>query len=88
MSIEFNRYSEFEDWAYENGYDPEAKFDIEENSHKRETLMTFYMENYVNGSWACVKVVCSYDYGWGDVQVTEGLHRKAVVTTKYIYEPW
>jgi len=88
VSIEFNRYSEFEDWAYENGYDPEAKFDETEESHKRDTLLTFYMENSVNGSWACVTVVCSYDHGWGDVEVTENLRRETIVTTKHIYESW
>ena len=88
MSTEFNRYSEFEDWAYENGYDPEVKFDETEEQHKRDTLLTFYMENSISGSWAGVTVVCSYDHGWGDVEVIEGLHRKATVTTKYTYEPW
>lgn len=88
MSTEFNRYSEFEDWAYENGYDPEAKFNETEESHKRDTLLTFYMENSINGSWACVTVVCSYDHGWRDVEVTEDLHRKAIVTTQYTYEAW
>lgn len=36
--------------------------------------------------YACVTLIASYDYGWGNIEVTEGFVRKAVVTTKYVYE--
>lgn len=86
MSIQFENYSDFEEWCLANGYDPEEEVDLEESSHKRDTLRTFYLENSVSGLYACVTLIASYDWGYGDIEVTEGFVRRAIVTTKYVYE--
>lgn len=88
MSIDFNSYSEFEDWCAENGYDPENEYDLEESPHKRNTLRSFYVQNTINGEFASVTLLASYDYGWSDVVVTEGFERNVerVVTEKVTYE--
>ncbi len=39
--MNFDSYYEFEEWASEQGYDYDNELDREEESHKRDTLVSF-----------------------------------------------
>ena len=87
MSIEFESYGDFEDWCAESGYNPDKEVDLTESAHKRDILRSFYIENSVDRTFAHVTLIASHDYGWSDIEVTEGLTRKVtqVMTEKVEY---
>lgn len=41
----FDGYSEFCGWCDQYGYDPDDLYDETEESHKRDTYLTFYVKN-------------------------------------------
>ena len=84
----FDGYSEFEEWCVDNGYDPDEMYDPTEESHKSDTLLSFYVKNAEKDTYAEVSVDTNYDNGWGYGYVyREGLTRKVtqVMTEKVEY---
>lgn len=85
MNIEFENYSDFDEWCRGNGYDPEKLLDVCTEPHKRDIVQGFYLENSIDGSFACVSVLVSDQWGWTDICVTEGYEQKTIVTKKNVY---
>lgn len=89
MSVfNFDGYSEFADWCETAGYDPDEMYDQTEESHKRDTLLSFYVKNAEKNTYAEVSVDTNYDNGWGYGYVYRaGLTRKVeqVLTEKVSY---
>lgn len=81
----FDGYCEFEGWCQANGYDPDKPLDVCTEPHKRDMVQGFYLENSIDGSFACVSVLVSDQWGWTDICVTEGYEKKTIVTTKNVY---
>lgn len=88
MSTPFNfdGYSEFCDWCSEHGYDPDTQYDLESESHKRNTYDSFYVKKIDGETYAEVSVETSYDYGWQEGEIScENLQRVVeLVTTEKI----
>ena len=88
MSIYFESYSEFEEWCVENNFDADTQIDRTEESHKRDTLVCFYMKHKEMDIYRDVSFTASYDWGWSNVDVGEvDLTRKVtqVMTEKVEY---
>lgn len=84
----FDGYSEFAEWCEKNGYDPDVMYDQQEESHKRDILLCFYVKNEERNTYAAVSVDTNYDNGWGYGDVyQQGLTRKVtqVMTEKVEY---
>lgn len=79
--MNFENYSEFEEWADEQGYDYDNELDREEESHKRDLLVSFYMKKKDSDSYAQVSFMQSYDWGASGFEVVEGLQRVEEVVT-------
>lgn len=89
--FDFDGYSDFCDWCDQYGYDPDELYDETEESHKRDTYLSFYVKNtrYAEPTYAEVCVLVSYDHGWQEGEVLrEGLKRivRQVVVEKVEYE--
>lgn len=90
MSVfNFDGYSEFEEWCVANNYHADEHYDVEEESHKRDTVLSFYVKNNDEDTYAEVNVFTNYDHGWnyGTIE-REGLKRveKQIITTQVAYE--
>ena len=90
MSVaNFDGYSQFEDWCIGNEYDPGMQYDEEEESHKRSTILSFYVKKNDEDVYAEVVVDTDYDNGWGYGSIERvGLKRieKEVVVKQVSYE--
>lgn len=84
--MNFEDYSEFAEWAEENGYDYDNELNREESSHKRSVLVTFYMKKSSADSYAQVSFLQDYDWGASDVNVEEGFKKveEFVTITKFV----
>lgn len=84
--MNFEDYSEFAEWAEENGYDYDNELNREESSHKRSVLVTFYMKKGNADSYAQVSFLQDYDWGASDVDVEEGFNKveEVVTMTKFV----
>lgn len=83
---DFEDYSEFAEWAEENGYVYDNELHREEQSHKRSVLVFFYMKKIDSDSYAQVSYVQDYDHGSSDFTVQEGFKKveEVVTITKFV----
>lgn len=79
--MNFEDYNEFAEWADEQGYDYDNEIDRTEESHKRDTIVTFFMKKEDSDLYAQVAYVSNYDYGSSDFDVVEGLKRVEELVT-------
>lgn len=85
----FDNYSDFMDWAYENGYDPCNILDKEYEPYKRDVAVTGYVYNGTTQTYALISFIKSDVYGWIDFEVLEENLTKTeetVIVTKAIYK--
>lgn len=79
--MNFDSYSEFAEWADQEGYDHDNELGREEESYKRSLQVTFYMKKKDSDSYAQVSFLQDYDWGASDFEVMEGLRRVEEVVT-------
>lgn len=88
-TIYLDTNSKFYEWCEENGYDSDTEHDLEEETHKRGDLVSFYIKKEADDTYAQVFAYQDYDNGRDQIEIQkEGLRRteKQVMTTVVVYE--
>lgn len=87
--MRFNYYSEFEDWADKNDYNPEDRYGEETVLQKSYSRIIKFYIMHENGTYAQVKAYSSEEEGLYDIEIqAEGLIRteEIVEVKRFKYE--